>query len=227
MKKDKFLCKKKQKQNIEDLPLQSFSLSLARGWDFLEDFAEETLDLLINNPIIKNIPIVKTILAGKDIGVSIYQRHQIQKLLKFFAKLNSYKDDESIAKMRTKLLEDECYLRKEAELTLVILDKITEADKAELIAKAFFLHVKGILNEKNFKESILIIEQIYFIDLSILRKVFCGNPKEIESEDLSALNRLEACGLIYNNVIDENQLLYNHYTATESGKRILQIIELS
>lgn len=220
------MCKKKRTKNIEDLPLRSFSLSLASGFDALGDFAESTLDLLIDNPVIKSIPIIKTILAGKEIGVSIYQRYQIKKLLKFFAKLNSYNDDEAIAKMRTKLLEDPCYLRKEAEMTLVILDRITEAEKSELIAKAFYLYVKGVLSESNFKESILIIEQLYFIDLSILKKVFCGNPKEVEEEDLSALNRLEACGLIYNNVIDENQLLYNHYAITESGKRIMQIIEL-
>jgi hypothetical protein len=208
------------------MPIEAFSKSLAGIWDSIGEFAENTLDLIIDNPIIKNIPIIKTILAGKDIGVSIYQRHQVIKLLRFFAQLNSYKDNPSIEKMRKKLLEDKNYLRKEAELTLIILDKITEVEKSELIAKSFFLYISGTFSEKNFKESILIIEQIYYIDLSTLAKVSDDNQDGVELEDISALNRLEACGLIRINVIDENEFLYNHYIKTESGNRLIKIINL-
>ncbi len=190
--------------NDNILPLQSFSESIAKGIDIAVDFTENNIDELLDNQVLKSIPIIKTILAGTNVVVTINQRHQIKKMLIFMQNLESHKNDSSVIKMKNKILSDPYYLQKETELSLIVLDKIVEAKKAKLLAAAFYLLVSEKITSDEYMEIALIVEQIYYNDLSVLNLISNGNPNSIHKRDIANINRLNATGAIYQNVIDGN-----------------------
>ena len=218
------MCKKRKKEEFS--PVESFSKSLAIPFDLGYDILENSIDLVIDNDIVKSIPIVKSIVATKDIVVSVYHRHEIKKLIAFFQKLNNHIEEPEIIKMRKRILAEKDYLRKEAELALIVLDKTIEAEKAPLIANLFYLYVVEKINFQEYKELSLVINALYFTDLPVLLKVFNGNPKSVEKSDVAALNRLESIGSIRNNTIDEMDLKYNYYEMTPTGKKLVSIVNL-
>ncbi len=218
------MCKKRKKEEFS--PVESFSKSLAIPFDLGYDILENSIDLVIDNEIVKSIPIVKGIVAAKDIVVSVYQRHEIKKLIAFFQKLNNHAEEPEIIKMRKRIFEDADYLRKEAELALVVLEKTIEVEKSHLIANVFYLYVKEELTYSEYTELVLVINQIYMLDTQVLLKVSNGNPKQVENKDLAALNRLEGSGVISQCIIDGNGLCYNHYQMTQTGKNFVKIIKM-
>ena len=62
------MCLEKQSHN-EFLPVETFSQSLFIPFDLGEDLLEASIDLAMDNEIIKSIPIVKALVAIKDIGL--------------------------------------------------------------------------------------------------------------------------------------------------------------
>ncbi len=67
------MCRKiKSEENF--LPVESFSKSLAIPFDIGCDILEGTIDLSFDNEIVKSIPILKGLVAVKDISMSVLNR---------------------------------------------------------------------------------------------------------------------------------------------------------
>lgn len=204
-------------------PIESFSQSLSKSFDVGLDFAEATLDMLIDNDIVRNIPILKTILAGKDIVVSLSQKHEIKKIIMFLGRLNTYGNHPSIAKMQKKILENNKYLRKESELTLIVLEKFIEDKKSIILADLFFLLVDGRLSQCEYEELVFIVNQIHLGDISILKLISNEDKSYVTDIHLSGVNRLVSTGVVFQHIIDANGVCYNHYQLTSIGEKLVSL----
>ena len=98
------MCKKKKQKSNDVLyyPVEDFSKSLAIPFEIGCDILEANIDLVTENEVLKSLPVIKYLVAAKDVGVSIYKGHQAKKLISFFQKLNQFIDDPSIQEMRKK-----------------------------------------------------------------------------------------------------------------------------
>lgn len=221
------MCKdKKQKKNyLQKIDIvDSFRDSISADLDCLADFSESMIDSFISNPAVQSIPILKSGVALYKGAKSFYNYFQQKKLIMFLGQLRSCEDSKSIEKMRKKILGKPDFLYKESELTLAILDKAVEADKSILLAKIFATLIKESITEEIYCEMVLIINQIFLSDLVVLKKVQEKTDEEVRLNDISALNRLEANGLIYQSIIDENGRTYNDYELSSIGEKLCDVL---
>lgn len=206
------------------LPTQLFSKSLLSTLDCVMEFAESTIDTVIDSDAVKSIPILSVIKAGVDVGKSVHQRHELKKLVLFFQKLNSHRFDDSMLNMKEKMLSDKSYLEKESELALIVLEQFVDAQKAILLAEVFYFRISEKITQAQYEELIYIIGQIHCADIIVLKLIKDGNCKQIESEHISAINRLVASGIVYQEILDGNGICYNHYKAASIGKILCNVV---
>lgn len=201
----------------------AFKDSVSSMNDCLSDFSETLVDSLIDNPIVRAIPILKLVTSAYKGAKSFYAYFQQKKLVMFLGTLHSCTDDASLNKMRNKMLNDRNYLFKESELTLAVLEKTTESEKSIILAECFAALIKEEISEEIYFELVLIIDRIFLSDLDVLKKVKDGKNDEVSSLTISSLNRLNAAGLTYLNTFGGG-VAYNHYTLTDIGEKLCRIL---
>ncbi len=111
--------------------------------DILSEMGEITIDFVIDNEAINQIPIIGTLRSLYKITNSVSDYLFIQKLLKFLQELGEIsekKDD-----LNNRIQSDPKYRAKVGDLLLEIIDKIDDTDKRHFVS---FNHRNGILNSE-------------------------------------------------------------------------------
>lgn len=127
------------------------SLSLSFGNSLTEDvagivgeYAELGLDVLVEDGLLKDIPVVSTAVAVYKIGKSIHERHHIAKLISFLNEINKgIADEEQRQKYREKFNGNEKFCNKELEYILILIDRYISFDKPQMLAKLYLAYLDG------------------------------------------------------------------------------------
>lgn len=144
---------------------QSFINDLS---DFTKEFAETTLDSVIDNPILQNIPVVQGLIALYKTGVGIRERHNLKKILKFLNSLSSISFEERqafIGKLNSENAKEEIF-----EKLLLILDRLDEEEKALILGNLFKLYVLEVITRNQFLRLSSIVEKAFLNDLIVFHK---------------------------------------------------------
>ena len=141
--------------------------------DTIIDYVEIGLDSILNNEKIKEVPLVKTLVASCNVGLNIKEWYFAQKLIKFLFELkNEQISDESLQEFKTNM-EKESFKKHTTERLIIIIDKLEEINKTIYITKFF----KGFIEKKITWEDFCVFSKyIDFItakDFEVLR--FLGN----------------------------------------------------
>jgi len=199
-----------------------------------EDIMESAMDVFIENPILKEIPIIKSINALYKQGKSIEQYFFSKKILLFLFEANkvSQKERDAFYKVEENRKDREHL----GEKLLSILSKIDDKIKAKLIGKLFQLYVKQKVSKLIMLDVLHIIVNIkthyiellqncellnHKIDEEILnhfKYIGIYNFKDIpsiipNSKRRKKIKELSIAGNIFINEIievNENQLKKNH-----------------
>ncbi|KOP67212.1 hypothetical protein AMS62_19630 [Bacillus sp. FJAT-18019] len=160
----------------------SFTKSLFNeSKDLNIDLSEVVIDNVLENDIVKEIPIVKSIVAATNMGLRIKERHFAKKSLVLLKQFwSSSIDEDKLNKFKSRLNIDSKYTAKVMEQLLIILDRYIEEEKAVIMGKLLASHVNDKLNEEEFFEYIIILDQLYVTDFKVLR-MYYDKTKEIES----------------------------------------------
>ncbi|MDU4800956.1 MAG: hypothetical protein E6X81_08140 [Clostridium butyricum] len=112
--------------------------------DTVIDYMEIGLDLITNNETLKEIPIVKTLVAFFNVGINIKDRYFANKLLKFIFELkNQQIDEDKLLEFKSRM-EEESFKSKITERLMIILDRLDEINMTIYISKLF----KGFIEKK-------------------------------------------------------------------------------
>jgi hypothetical protein len=134
------------------------------------DLAEITLDSFLNDGILKELPVVKTILAIGKFGLKIQELIFLKKVLKFLTQLDSTSTEERSVFI-SKVEKDEEYNKKVGLALLLILDKLEDLEKPEIIGKLFSASVKGIIDYQMFLRLSNLVQKLFIPDFnSVLNK---------------------------------------------------------
>jgi len=109
--------------------------------DIISDLAEAAIDSEIDEGIIKNIPILKTIFGIFKVGVAVNDFLFAKKLSIFLKNLYELSEEERI-KLIDKIEKDDNLSTKIGEKIFYLLDKIDDNEKPRLIAEAFKAYLK-------------------------------------------------------------------------------------
>ena len=115
--------------------------------DLSTDFTEAGIDALIQNDVVKEIPVVKTLLAIPKVIKSISNYLFLQKIIRFLYQLNG-----TTLKERQDFLASLNTSKREEIISnlILVLDKHDHLQKSELQGKLFVAYIKGLINYSDY-----------------------------------------------------------------------------
>ncbi len=187
-------------ETLKDSELQNVTIELA------EAFA----DNLINDGLLKEIPIIGTIIGLTKSTINLVDRLFLKKILYFLTEIKSIEPHK-----REKLISDienseKCKI-KVGEKLLYIIDKCEDHISAIFVAKLFSAFLKEEVSYKDFLRGSLVIEKIFIEDFEEFIKTDSKNIEKIVTkyDTISELqiNLINAgiCGMITNDVSVRDQ----------------------
>jgi len=174
---------------------QSFSDSLKVSGlsDASIDIAESSIDLLLNNDLIKQIPIVKILLGVAQTSISIQDKLLLKKIISF---LNNI-DDVSIQERNSeidKIDNSKKYRLKVGEKLLYLIDSCDDHEVAERIAKLFSAFLKHKISYDEYLEASSILTRLSYADLELFLQSYNVSTMDEDAKQLIYT------GLIYSEI---------------------------
>lgn len=177
-----------------DHPMFASVLSNDDFRDGLAEYAELSLDQLVNNRILDAVPVVSTIRALAGGVLSIRETMLVRKT----AAMLSAALDSMTSKDRErwqKRLATESGLRDTGERLLMIVDSVTSVTKADMVGRAFRHYLDGACDQVSLRRTIEMIAGALTEDLVELVNLNGGDPATL-ADDVQA--RLTSIGFLVN-----------------------------
>jgi hypothetical protein len=154
--------------------------------DLAKDYSEIALDSILTDGIIKDIPIIGSIANLFKLGQSIRDRHLIKKIIKFLNRLSDIPVEEK--EKFIKRLNDEDKNGELFEKILIVLDRLDETIKAEMVGNLFRMYVMGVISKHLFLRGSSIVDRGVISDLVKLclshSRVYYGDTASDEMNQL-------------------------------------------
>lgn len=168
------------------------------------DLLEIGLDSILDDGLLKEVPILSTAVSLYKIGHSIKERHQLKKLAAFVAALNKgIIDEEKREYYRNAVKENARQRDKELEYILILIDRYIHSSKAELLAKLFLAYLDKSISWIEFAKYAEVLDRLLPGDLEFLLGPFPRVIQQGKIED--SVFRVSSLGLIFQ--IENNSLL--------------------
>jgi hypothetical protein len=208
--------------NIEQNLIQTIASSELQN--ISEDFLELGLDSVMNEGILKDIPVIGSITKMYSFGLQINGRILEKKILKFFFELNKINEQERRIFVTT-ICSDTKRAKKLGEHLLILLDRIDDMQKPRILAKIFSAYIEEKIDYEMFLRLSSILDKSFLSDLlklSDYNKLQVGSFTTIALENIGLVN-LE---IISGGSINENgnQINGNQYYISKLGKILLSVI---
>ncbi|KYG75062.1 hypothetical protein EV198_0408 [Roseivirga ehrenbergii] len=195
------------------------------GTDILSELGEITLDLIVDNDAINQIPIIGTLKSIYKITNSISDHLFVQKILKFLRELETLSDKEK-SEMKSKI--DNESDNKVGETLLEIINKIDDNNKPKIIAVIFKSYINGEIDFKTFQKFSQIVNKSYLPDLLKLTIFFRGQPitneysSSLLSMGLIKISEKKYSGQVSLRSLSERQMF--EYKLNDDGKKLMYIL---
>lgn len=153
---------KPSKNNIQE----SFDTTLkgTNLQDIIIDMSDITIDTVLRDELLKEIPVVKTLVAFAKLGANIHDRLFLKKIISF---MNELKDIPSTERSRMigKIDASKKHRVKVGEKLLYIIDSCNDYENSELVARLFKAFIQEKISYDEFMRSSNAIERIAIYDL--------------------------------------------------------------
>ena len=169
----------------------------------LLDIAEASLDSVMEDGMLKDIPVLGAIASLCRAGASIRERNLIRQTAAFISSFNngSITDDE-LYSYRDKLENDNKRTEKELGRVILLLDRMIEEIQSKMLGAFYRSYVKGGISWDKFCELSEANERMFVSDYVVLEAI-CREPikqdLEITDKKMYKIQRLESLGLVMEN----------------------------
>ena len=162
------------------------------------DLTELSIDSLMDDGILKDLPIVSTIIGVLKISKNIHDRNLLKQTLNFINEFNSNQIDEYKLNNYKKLVEtDSKKCEEELGRVLLLLDRFIDKEKSIMLAKIFKAYVEEFISWSEFCEYSEIINRLFIQDMSLLKKIYDGVVNDTSDiTDTYRVERLNSLGII-------------------------------
>lgn len=144
-------------------------LGKSGGADLLQEAAEFSLDALLDDGTVKDIPVVGTIAKLYSAAKGAQGYVFAKKVRTFLVELRSIPNKEREA-FTERLEKDKEQRQRTAETLIVLLDKLDDMKKAPLLARAFAAYVREDIDFPTFQRLAAAIDRCLVSDLPILER---------------------------------------------------------
>ncbi|UQD56360.1 hypothetical protein [Flavobacterium sp. K5-23] len=146
------------------------------------DIAEISIDSILENGVLKDLPIVGSLIGIWKTGVAVNDFRFLNKMILFLKESSSL--SETNRKKIIEDLEDSKYQSEVGEKLIAIIDKLETGSKAKLLGKTLTLFGNKIISKDEFWRVSFIIERLPMSDIIALK-----NWKNIELNSVYDIRR--------------------------------------
>ena len=204
--------------------------------DTLIEIAESGLDYVLNDGLVKDIPVINTLASLCKTGYNIHERNLIKQTAEFINAFNSGSlTEEEIEKHKQELEEDPKKAEREIERVMLLLSKNIDTKKSRIQGSFYRHYVSGVIDWPEFCELSDVNSRMFTSDYYILEDIMCEPKYEnngYPSENMHRVSRLQALGLVIekNVVTSEDQTLVflganQKYDISALGKMFARLME--
>jgi hypothetical protein len=145
--------------------------------DLAQDYAEMSIDSLTVNPIIREIPVVKTAVVVFRTGLAIRERHFVHKLLTFLKEFHAGStENEKNREFRERIKSDPAYRDRVVSHLLVIIDRYVTAEKAQILGNLFRAHADGDIDWEDFVSLSIVLDVLQPSSYKFLSQMAAYKP---------------------------------------------------
>lgn len=152
------------------------SLAVAFGDSLKEDtvscvseLAEIGLDAMMDDGILKDVPILSTAVALYKIGNSFKDRHNIKKLITFLNEINNgIPDSRKRNEYQQKFQSNDKFRNQEIEYLFILIDRYISYNKPQMLAKLYLAYLDNIIIWEELTMYAEIIDKLLLPDFKIL-----------------------------------------------------------
>lgn len=178
---------------------QDFEKSLFRDTtDVIGDYIELGIDSFINDGILKDLPIVNTIVSVLKVGKNIHDRNLLKQTLTFINEFNSNNiSQEEINEYNEKIKKDPKKCEEELGRILLLLNKFIDKEKSVILSKLFKAYISKVIDWKEFCEYSEVIDRLFLQDLDLLKEIYYYRVNITKGRnDMFRVERLNSLGVI-------------------------------
>ena len=162
--------------------------------EVLTDFSEIELDSVLEDGVLKDIPIVRTVVALCKTGLNIKERIFIKQTLSFIQEFNSGSlSDEKYIEHYQKLNDNPKLAEKEMSVIINFLANSSEEELSKISARLYQAYVEGAISWNKFSELIEVNRRMFVDDYIVLKALKLNRP---EINEKYRLSRLIGLGLV-------------------------------
>ena len=166
--------------------------------EVLEDYIEVGIDSFINDGILKDIPIVKSIVSVLNIGKNVHDRNLLRQTLVFIKEFNSGNiSKDKLVAYKSMIENNPKKCEEELGRILILLNNYIDTEKSIMLARLYRAYINKIINWNEFCEFSEIINRLFIQDIQILKGIKDKNIDIMNNrEDEFRIERLYSLGLI-------------------------------
>lgn len=211
---------------------KSFADSLAININDLGiDLLEVGLDSVLDDGILKEIPVIKPIVGVAKVGLCLRERNLMIRLVEFINELNSGSiDKDKLAKHQKLLNSNSNYAEKELGRVILLLDRMIDTKKSVILAKLYKTYINEKISWEEFCEYSEINNRMFIEDLDVFINIWYGRLKDsTDINDKFRIERLNSLGLIALTVksitsTSKKMITDNYITFSKLGKEFAKVI---
>lgn len=159
--------------------------------DLAIDLGEFELGALLDESVLQEIPIIKSVIACRKTWTAIHDQLFLRKVAGFIVACPNFTDAEKEKFIREQL-SDSKKAKNFGDAVVLILDKLDDLEKLEMLANVFAAFVRGEINWENFRRLAQAIDIGFLEDL----KVFAKLPNFSEEQLRVLYSNLIRTGLV-------------------------------
>lgn len=163
--------------------------------ELVSSITEVTLDSVLEDGLLKDIPIITSAISIYKLGTSLRERHELLKLYHFVKSLNNgMQDKQQREKYILNFQNDQKIRNKELAYLMVVLDKYINLDKPKMLAKIYLSYLNGEITWNEVKKYSEVIDRLLPGDVELLMVGMRNNVNYQNVDD--GILRLVALGLM-------------------------------
>lgn len=191
-------CEKDPQDQNELSLVDSWAVTISKSGagDLLPDISEFALDAVTNDGLLKDFPIVSTVVSIYKIGRTMKERSYIKKLMAFQTEFNlGNVDEEKRRKYINRITKNKRTIQRELEYVLTLLDRYISEQKAKYCARLFLAYIYEEIDWKLFCQFSEVLDRFLPGDSECLNQSVLENTNRSEIENCS-LQRMQGLGII-------------------------------
>jgi hypothetical protein len=141
--------------------------------EIVQDFGEVALDSILDDDLVKEVPVIGTIVRLGKVSITIRDRFLVRKVLLFLEGLSDVPQVQRKEFLR-KIEDDDSFEKRVGETLIMLLDRCDHLDKPRLMSKLFSAYIKEEIDYDEFLRYSIAIDRAFIKDLDGLLAYFSG-----------------------------------------------------